>query len=128
MLLQLSQLYFFSYCRLINWYKINQQEKHGSKMAFLDGSPPERLCMPIVNHIESLGGQVRLNSRIQKIELNKDGTVKNFLLSDGSIIKGDAYVFAAPGMLTKPLFDLEASTYILLLGSKSFIFCFILNS
>ncbi|KAI3743213.1 hypothetical protein L1987_60919 [Smallanthus sonchifolius] len=36
-------------------------------MAFLDGSPPERLCMPIVDHIESLGGQVRLNSRIQYI-------------------------------------------------------------
>ncbi|KAI7728156.1 hypothetical protein M8C21_013172, partial [Ambrosia artemisiifolia] len=51
------------------------QEKHGSKMAFLDGSPPERLCKPIVDHIESLGGQVRLNSRIQKIELNKDGTL-----------------------------------------------------
>ncbi|KAD2806288.1 hypothetical protein E3N88_39665 [Mikania micrantha] len=72
------------------------QEKHGSKMAFLDGNPPERLCMPIVDHIESLGGQVRLNSRIQKIELNKDGTVKNFLLNDGNIIKGDAYVFATP--------------------------------
>ncbi|KAC9320178.1 hypothetical protein E3N88_45995 [Mikania micrantha] len=74
------------------------QEKHGSKMAFLDGNPPERLCMPIVDHIESLGGQVRLNSRIQKIELNKDGTVKNFLLNDGNIIKGDAYVFATPAV------------------------------
>ena len=43
-------------------------------MAFLDGNPPERLCMPIVDHIQSLGGEVRLNSRIQKIELNNDGT------------------------------------------------------
>ncbi|PWA36021.1 phytoene desaturase [Artemisia annua] len=79
------------------------QEKHGSKMAFLDGSPPERLCKPIVEHIESLGGQVRLNSRIQKIELNKDGTVRNFLLNDGNIIKGDAYVFAAPVDILKLL-------------------------
>ncbi|KAG8364735.1 hypothetical protein BUALT_Bualt18G0029600 [Buddleja alternifolia] len=31
------------------------QEKHGSKMAFLDGNPPERLCMPVVDHIQSLG-------------------------------------------------------------------------
>ncbi|XP_024971751.1 15-cis-phytoene desaturase, chloroplastic/chromoplastic isoform X2 [Cynara cardunculus var. scolymus] len=75
------------------------QEKHGSKMAFLDGSPPERLCMPVVEHIESLGGVVRLNSRIQKIELNKDGTVRNFLLNDGNIIQGDAYVFATPDIL-----------------------------
>ncbi|KAF5767032.1 putative flavin amine oxidase, phytoene desaturase, FAD/NAD(P)-binding domain superfamily [Helianthus annuus] len=79
------------------------QEKHGSKMAFLDGSPPERLCKPVVDHIESLGGQVRLNSRIQKIELNKDGTVKNFLLTDGNTIKGDAYVFATPVDILKLL-------------------------
>lgn len=66
-------------------------------MAFLDGNPPERLCEPIVEHIRSLGGEVRLNSRIQKIELNNDGTVKKFLLSDGNVIEGDAYVFATPG-------------------------------
>lgn len=80
-------------------------------MAFLDGSPPERLCKPIVEHIESLGGQVRLNSRIQKIELNKDGTVRNFLLTDGNIIEGDAYVFATPGTLKKPPFDFVPSSY-----------------
>ncbi|KAL3375753.1 hypothetical protein AABB24_006955 [Solanum stoloniferum] len=72
------------------------QEKHGSKMAFLDGNPPERLCMPIVEHIESKGGQVRLNSRIKKIELNEDGSVKCFILNDGSTIEGDAFVFATP--------------------------------
>ncbi|KAG6582006.1 15-cis-phytoene desaturase, chloroplastic/chromoplastic, partial [Cucurbita argyrosperma subsp. sororia] len=79
------------------------QEKHGSKMAFLDGNPPERLCEPIVEHIQSLGGEVRLNSRIQKIELNNDGTVKRFLLNDGSVIEGDAYVFATPVDILKLL-------------------------
>ncbi|XP_039779631.1 15-cis-phytoene desaturase, chloroplastic/chromoplastic-like isoform X2 [Panicum virgatum] len=72
------------------------QEKHGSKMAFLDGNPPERLCMPIVDHIRSRGGEVRLNSRLKKIELNPDGTVKHFALTDGTQITGDAYVCAAP--------------------------------
>ncbi|KAL4584516.1 hypothetical protein LXL04_009119 [Taraxacum kok-saghyz] len=83
------------------------QEKHGSKMAFLDGSPPERLCKPIVDHIESLGGQVRLNSRIQKIELNNDGTVRNFLLSDGNALEADAYVFATPVDILKLLLPEE---------------------
>ncbi|KAE9453336.1 hypothetical protein C3L33_14760, partial [Rhododendron williamsianum] len=78
-------------------------EKHGSKMAFLDGNPPERLCLPIVDHIQSLGGEVRLNSRIQKIELNKDGTVKNFLLKNGNVIEGDVYVFATPVDILKLL-------------------------
>lgn len=67
-------------------------------MAFLDGNPPERLCLPIVEHIQSLGGEVRLNSRVQKIELNDDGTVKNFLLTNGNVIDGDVYVFATPGI------------------------------
>ncbi|KAK6118724.1 hypothetical protein DH2020_047529 [Rehmannia glutinosa] len=72
------------------------QEKHGSKMAFLDGNPPERLCMPIVDHIQSQGGEVRLNSRIQKIDLNEDGTVKNFILNNGNVIEGDAYEYYNP--------------------------------
>ncbi|GMP69577.1 hypothetical protein CsSME_00028786 [Camellia sinensis var. sinensis] len=79
------------------------QEKHGSKMAFLDGNPPERLCQPIVDHIQSLGGEVQLNSRIKKIELNKDGTVKSFLLNNGNAIEGDAYVFATPVDILKLL-------------------------
>ncbi|XP_071901262.1 15-cis-phytoene desaturase, chloroplastic/chromoplastic-like isoform X1 [Coffea arabica] len=79
------------------------QEKHGSKMAFLDGNPPERLCMPIVEHIESRGGRVHLNSRIQKIELNDAGSVENFLLSNGTVIRGDAYVFATPVDILKLL-------------------------
>ncbi|XWS13310.1 hypothetical protein CRYUN_Cryun36dG0026500 [Craigia yunnanensis] len=79
------------------------QEKNGSKMAFLDGNPPERLCMPIVNHIESLGGEVWLNSRIKKIELNDNGTVKSFLLNNGNTIEGDAYVIAIPVDILKLL-------------------------
>ncbi|MGC1394131.1 MAG: FAD-dependent oxidoreductase, partial [Coleofasciculaceae cyanobacterium] len=32
------------------------QEKNGSKMAFLDGSPTERLCQPMVDYITERGG------------------------------------------------------------------------
>jgi 15-cis-phytoene desaturase len=81
-------------------------------MAFLDGNPPERLCMPIVDHVRSLGGEVRLNSRIQKIELNPDGTVKHFALTDGTQITGDAYVFATPGDFLQSLFLLQFINYI----------------
>ncbi|XP_047341094.1 15-cis-phytoene desaturase, chloroplastic/chromoplastic [Impatiens glandulifera] len=85
------------------------QEKHGSKMAFLDGNPPERLCMPIVDYIQSLGGEVRLNSRIRKIELNSDETVKSLILNDGSVIEGDTYVFATPVDIFKLLIPGEWS-------------------
>ncbi len=46
------------------------QERHGSKMAFLDGAPPERLCQPIVNHCTARGGEVILNARVKDIVLN----------------------------------------------------------
>jgi len=96
-------VYYISYMKYIFLNRQNcvnsQQEKHGLKMAFLDGNPPERLCMPIVDHIQSLGGEVKLNSWIKKIELNDDGTVKRFLLNSGDMIEGDVYVFATPGIL-----------------------------
>jgi len=69
------------------------QEKNGSKMAFLDGSPPERLCQPLVDYISARGGEVRLNAPLKEILLNEDGTVKAFLMRglDG----GEDYLFEA---------------------------------
>lgn len=65
-------------------------------MSFLDENPPERLRKPIVDHVQTLGGQLQLNSRLQKIELNNYGTVKHFLLANGDIVEGDVYVSAMP--------------------------------
>ncbi|KAJ7568378.1 hypothetical protein O6H91_01G030000 [Diphasiastrum complanatum] len=83
------------------------QETHGSKIAFLDGNPPERLCMPIVEHFTKLGGELLYNSRLKKIELNADRTVKNFTLVDGRIIEGDIYVSALPVDVLKLLLPEE---------------------
>jgi 15-cis-phytoene desaturase len=75
------------------------QEKNGSKMAFLDGSPTERLCQPLVDYITAGGGEVRLNSPIKEFLLDEDGTLKGFLLkgNNGTAeeeIVADAYVSA----------------------------------
>jgi 15-cis-phytoene desaturase len=56
------------------------QEQYGSKIAFLDGSPTERLCQPIVDYITEGGGEVRLNAPLKEIVLNDDGTVKHFVI------------------------------------------------
>ncbi|CAN8065180.1 unnamed protein product, partial [Agarophyton chilense] len=81
------------------------QEKNGSKMAFLDGSPTERLCEPIVEHIKHRGGQLHLNSPLRKIELNEDGSVKHLVLASRSqqIVQADAYVSALPVDILKLL-------------------------
>lgn len=88
------------------------QERYGSKMAFLDGAPNERLCQPIVDYITERGGEVRLNAPLKEILLNEDGTVKGFLMrglngAADETITADAYVSAMPVdplkvMLPKP--------------------------
>lgn len=83
------------------------QEKNGSKMAFLDGAPPERLCQPLVKYIENKGGEVHLNSPLRKILLNTDGTVSSFQISDSKDIHADAYVSAMPVDIFKLLLPKE---------------------
>lgn len=88
------------------------QERYGSKVAFLDGSPTERLCQPIVDHIEARGGQVHLKKPLKQILLAEDGTVKGFLIRglDGAadeVITADAYVSAMSVDVMKVLMPAE---------------------
>ena len=75
------------------------QERYGSKVAFLDGAPPERLCQPIVDYVTARGGEVRTNAPLKKIQLKADGSVKSFVIRgmDGQPeeeIVADAFVSA----------------------------------
>ncbi|MEB3239945.1 MAG: 15-cis-phytoene desaturase [Cyanobacteriota bacterium] len=77
------------------------QEKNGSRMAFLDGNPPERLCQPIVEHIEARGGSVELRAPLREIQLADDGRVAGFRIGgldgqEGRVLEADAYVSALP--------------------------------
>lgn len=75
------------------------QERYGSKIAFLDGSPTERLCQPLADYITDRGGEVRINSPLKQIVLNEDGTVKHFLIrglngAPDEVLTADLYVSA----------------------------------
>ncbi|MEO1401490.1 MAG: 15-cis-phytoene desaturase [Cyanobacteria bacterium J06635_1] len=75
------------------------QERYGSKIAFLDGSPTERLCQPIVDYVTEGGGEVRLNSPLKEIVLNEDGTVQHFIIrgingASDQVLEADCYVSA----------------------------------
>ena len=72
------------------------QETHGSKIAFLDGSPTERLCEPLREYIEARGGVVRTDSPVTRILVNDDKTVAGLLLRGNEVLTGDAYVNAMP--------------------------------
>lgn len=75
------------------------QEKHGSRMAFLDGSPTERLCQPLADYVTERGGEVRTQASLKQILLNPDQSVQGFLLRglDGAadqVLTADLYVSA----------------------------------
>jgi 15-cis-phytoene desaturase len=77
------------------------QEKNGSKMAFLDGNPPQRLCEPIVASIRERGGEVHLNRPLRQFRLAEDGSVASFRIGgvrgqEPLDVEADAFVSALP--------------------------------
>lgn len=74
------------------------QETDGSKIAFLDGSPTERLCEPLKQYITKRGGTVRTNAPLKRILTNDDETksVSGLLLQGGEVLNADYYISAMP--------------------------------
>lgn len=84
------------------------RERYGSKIAFLDGSPTERLCQPLVDHITQRGGEVHLNKPLKAIHLDAMGRVEGFEIRGlagrpDEVITADAYVSAMPVDVLKVL-------------------------
>ncbi|MBF2098408.1 MAG: 15-cis-phytoene desaturase [Gloeomargaritaceae cyanobacterium C42_A2020_066] len=84
------------------------QERYGSKIAFLDGSPTERLCQPLVDYITERGGEVHLNKPLKAIHLDAAGKVEGFEIRGlagrpDEVITADAYVSAMPVDVLKVL-------------------------
>jgi 15-cis-phytoene desaturase len=77
------------------------QESDGSRMAFLDGNPPQRLCQPIVEYVMARGGEVHLNAPLREIRTNPDGSVAGLRIggirgNESREVTADAYVSAMP--------------------------------
>jgi len=82
-------------------------ETDGLQMAFLDGNQPERLCAPMVDHIEARGGKVQMSAALDKLVLNEDGTVMHLLMRGGEVIEADEYISAVPCDIMKRLVPKE---------------------
>ena len=85
-------------------------EDNGLQMAFLDGNQPDRVCAPIKKHIEERGGSVQLNSPIQEIVTNDDGSVNHLLMRSGEKVVADEYVSAMPVDIVKRMIPAKWST------------------
>jgi len=71
-------------------------EADGSQTAFIDGNQPERLCAPMVSHVEARGGAVLTGAPVREIVVGDDGEVEHLLLADGSTVEADYYISAVP--------------------------------
>ena len=71
-------------------------EDNGLQMAFLDGNQPDRLCEPMVKHIEARGGKVYTDVPVKEIVTKDDGSVEYLLLRSGEKVVADEYVSAMP--------------------------------
>jgi 15-cis-phytoene desaturase len=75
------------------------QQKNGSRIGYLDGAPPDRLCQPMVDYVTERGGEVHTSAPLKQIVLKADGTVEKFIrrglngAPDQDVI-ADAYVSA----------------------------------
>ena len=73
-----------------------------SQFGTLDGSPNERIFKPLADWIAARGGCIRTGTRAVELLLG-DGGVIGVRLADGSVVRGDAYVLAAPVHSTRQL-------------------------
>jgi 15-cis-phytoene desaturase len=77
------------------------QQKDGSKIAYLDGAPPERLCQPIADYVIERGGEVHTGASLKQIVVDADGNVEKLIIrglddAPDQEIFADAYVSAMP--------------------------------
>lgn len=86
-------------------------EADGSQTAFIDGNQPERLCQPIVDHIESRGGKVHTGKPIAEIKINPETlSVEGLQLAGGSLVEADYYISAMPVDVIKKMIPKQWST------------------
>jgi 15-cis-phytoene desaturase len=91
------------------------RQRYGSRIGYLDGAPPERLCQPIVDYVTERGGEVQTSVPLKKIVLRPDGSVEKLIIRgiDGAAdreIVADAYVSAMPVDVMKALMPEPWST------------------
>eukprot|EP00439_Symbiodinium_sp_Y106_P001162 s3037_g1.t1 len=84
-------------------------ETDGSQTAFLDGNQPDRLCQPMVEHIQRLGGDVRLGAVVEEVVLRPDGSVDYLSMRGGEKFSADEYVSAMPVDVLKRLLPMQWS-------------------
>jgi len=78
-----------------------------TKFAFFRKNPGDSMIEPMRQYIQSKGGRIFVDARLNKFELNSDETIKHAVLQDGHNIEADAYISALPVHNIKKIVPIE---------------------
>ncbi|MEI8185328.1 MAG: FAD-dependent oxidoreductase [Chlorobiaceae bacterium] len=78
-----------------------------TKFAFFRKNPGDSMIEPMRQYIQSKGGRIFVDARLNKFELNSDETIKHAILQDGHNIEADAYISALPVHNIKKIVPIE---------------------
>ena len=67
-----------------------------TKFAFFRENPGESMIEPMRRYIQSKGGRIFIDAKLTRFELNENNTITRAVLSDGHVVKADAYISALP--------------------------------
>ncbi|MBC8041964.1 MAG: FAD-dependent oxidoreductase [Rhizobacter sp.] len=81
---------------MVTIFKYFGTDYTATRFGFFKKNPGDSMIEPMRHYIESRGGKVFTNAKLQTIELNDDESVSAVVLSNGQRIEADAYISALP--------------------------------
>ena len=81
---------------MITIFKYFGTDYAATKFAFFRKNPGDSMIEPMRQYIQSKGGRIFVDARLNRFELNSDETIKHAVLQDGHKIEADAYISALP--------------------------------
>jgi len=81
---------------MITIFKYFGTDYAATKFAFFRKNPGDSMIEPMRQYIQSKGGKIFIDAKLNRFELNSDETIKCAVLQDGHKIEADAYVSALP--------------------------------
>ena len=92
---------------MITIFKYFGTDYTATKFAFFRKNPGDSMIEPMRQYIQSKGGRIFVDAKLNRFELNSDETIKHAVLQDGHIIEADAYISALPVHNIKKLVPVE---------------------
>jgi 15-cis-phytoene desaturase len=73
------------------------RKNSASRMGFLNGSPNDKLTIPIANYVRNKGGEIRTNAKVSHLEMSADNQkIEAVVLENGEHLVADQFLTALP--------------------------------